>query len=31
MSPYAYTWNDPVNYTDPSGIPHHFAGFGYVS
>jgi RHS repeat-associated protein len=20
MSPYAYTWNDPVNYTDPSGM-----------
>ncbi|GAA4160700.1 hypothetical protein GCM10022217_25140 [Chryseobacterium ginsenosidimutans] len=19
MSPYAYTWNDPVNYTDPTG------------
>ncbi|MCE4067134.1 hypothetical protein LXM63_18685 [Chryseobacterium gleum] len=20
MSPYAYTWNDPVNYTDPTGM-----------
>lgn len=20
MSPYTYTWNDPVNYTDPSGM-----------
>jgi hypothetical protein len=20
MSPYAYTWNDPVNYTDPYGM-----------
>jgi hypothetical protein len=20
MSPYAYTWNDPVNYSDPSGM-----------
>ncbi|WPO81901.1 hypothetical protein SD427_14145 [Chryseobacterium sp. JJR-5R] len=20
MSPYAYTWNDPVNYADPTGM-----------